>query len=166
MRAPPPQASFRILFVIMGALAALALAGCAGLAPRDPVRMHVVGLEPLPGKGMEIRFTVKLRVQNPNESAVDYDGIALELELNGRPFATGVSDQRGSVPRFGETVIDVPVSVSTLSLVRQIFGAVNDAPRDNIPYVLRGKLAGGAFGVATFSESGTLSAPGTGKPEK
>jgi len=30
--------------------------------------------------------------------------VALDLELNGKPFASGVSDQRGTVSRFSETV--------------------------------------------------------------
>ncbi|MBP8175788.1 MAG: Water stress and hypersensitive response domain-containing protein, partial [Sphaerotilus sp.] len=52
------------LFVLF--LASLMLAGCASLAYREPVRINVVGLEPIPGEGMEMRFKVKLRVQNPN----------------------------------------------------------------------------------------------------
>ena len=100
------------LFVLF--LASLMLAGCASLAYREPVRINVVGLEPIPGEGMEMRFKVKLRVQNPNETAIDFDGLALDLDLNGRPFASGVSDRAGSVARFGEALIEIPVSVSAI----------------------------------------------------
>ena len=155
-----------LLFLAISALLTLVLGGCAGLAARDPIRMHVVGLEPLEGKSLEMRFNVQLRLQNPNETAIDYDGISLELELNGKPFATGVSDQKGSVPRFSESVIGVAVSVSALSAARQVLGAVMGGPVDNIPYVLRGKLAGGVLGVTTFSETGTLSLPASAKTEK
>jgi hypothetical protein len=85
-----------------------------GLGRRDPVRVNLVGLEPLQGEGFELRFAVRLRVQNPNDSAIDYDGVALELDVNDKSFATGVSDSKGSVPRFGETVISVPVTVSAI----------------------------------------------------
>ena len=44
------------LFVLF--LASLMLAGCASLAYREPVRINVVGLEPIPGEGMEMRFKV------------------------------------------------------------------------------------------------------------
>jgi LEA14-like dessication related protein len=42
---------------------------------------------------MEVRFAVKIRVQNPNGTNVNYNGVALDLEINGQPFASGVSDQ-------------------------------------------------------------------------
>ncbi len=104
-----------------GALAiGCVLAGCAGLGLSEPVQVNVVGIEPLPGEGMEVRMAVKLRVQNPNDAALEFDGISMTLDVHGSTFATGVSDARGSVPRFGETVITVPVSVSALAAVRQV----------------------------------------------
>jgi len=154
MRARSFRASFRILLLAISALLTLAMSGCAGLGGRDRIRMHVVDLEPLQGQGLEMRFKVKLRLQNPNETAIEYDGIALELELNGKPFATGVSAQKGSVPRFGETVIGIPVTVSAFSAARQVLDLVRDGPLDNVSYVLRGKLAGGLAGGVTFTEMG------------
>lgn len=147
------------LFVLF--LASLMLAGCASLAYREPVRINVVGLEPIPGEGMEMRFKVKLRVQNPNETAIDFDGLALDLDLNGRPFATGVSDGAGSVPRFGETLIEIPVSVSAIAVVRQALGVIEGADdgKAEVPYALRGRLAGGLLGGMRFSDSGTLKLP-------
>ncbi|MDX3905862.1 MAG: LEA type 2 family protein [Pigmentiphaga sp.] len=142
------------------ALFALAAAGCAHLPGRDPLEVQVAGIEPLQGEGLEMRLAVKLRVQNPNDSVVDYDGAALELELNGRRFATGVSSERGSVPRFGETVLTVPVSVSAFNAIRQALGMADSARLDDIPYVVRGKLSGGVFGTTRFSDEGTLSLPG------
>jgi LEA14-like dessication related protein len=71
----------------------------------------VAGVEPIPGEGLEMRFNVKLRIQNPNDAPIEYNGVSLELDLNGQSFASGVSDQSGTVPRFGETVIDVPLTV-------------------------------------------------------
>lgn len=166
MRARSFRASSSFLYLAVSALLALALAGCAGMQFREPVRVNVVDLEPLPGQGLEIRFNVKLRVQNPNETSIDYDGLALELELNGKPFATGVSDRKGSVPRFGDAVIVIPVSVPAVSAVRQVLGLMNDARLDNVPYVLRGKLAGGPLGAITFTDAGTLRLPEIGGMER
>lgn len=141
----------------------LALGGCAGLPVHDPVRINVVGIEPLAGQGLEMRFNIKLRLQNPNDTVIEYDGVALELELNDQTFATGVSDRRGSIPRFGESVLSVPVTVSALAAVRQALGLAEGAALDNLPYVLRGKLAGGMFGTMRFTEKGTLSLPRSGR---
>ena len=145
------------LFVLF--LASLMLAGCASLAYREPVRINVVGLEPIPGEGMEMRFKVKLRVQNPNETAIDFDGLALDLDLNGRPFASGVSDHSGSVARFGEALIEIPVSVSAIAVVRQALGVIEGDGKAEVPYALRGRLAGGLLGGMRFSDSGTLKLP-------
>ncbi|MGP6419741.1 LEA type 2 family protein [Pseudomonas putida] len=137
----------------------LSLSACALFPNRDPVNINVVGLEPLPSQDLEVRFAIKLRVQNPNETAIDYNGIALDLEVNGRPLASGVSDQVGSIPRFSETVVSVPVSVSAFSVLRQTLGLSQTQTLDNLPYVLRGKLAGGVFGTMRFVDSGKLSLP-------
>ena len=147
------------LFLVL--LVSLSLAGCASLAYREPVRINVVGLEPIPGEGMEMRFKVKLRVQNPNETAIDFDGLALDLDLNGRPFASGVSDHSGSVARFGEALIEIPVSVSAIAVVRQALGVIEgaDDAKAEVPYALRGRLAGGLLGGMRFSDSGTLKLP-------
>jgi|HigsolmetaGSP12D_1036236.scaffolds.fasta_scaffold01507_6 Conserved secreted protein len=137
-----------------------AIGGCAALSARSPLNVQVAGVDPLEGQGLEVRLAVKLRVQNPNETAVDYDGIALELDLNGKRFASGVSSERGSIPRFGEAVLTVPVSVSALSAIRQALGMADTARLDDIPYVIRGKLSGGVFGTTRFVDEGSLSLPG------
>lgn len=133
--------------------------GCASLAQRDPVRINVVGIAPLPGQGMEMRLAVKLRVQNPNDDAIEFDGVALELEVNDKLFAAGVSASKGSVPRFGEVVLEVPVSVSAMAVVRQALGMIEGKPASTVPYVLRGRLGGGLLGGRRFSSSGTLELP-------
>jgi late embryogenesis abundant protein len=149
------------LFVLAfcGVLAASTLDGCAGLLGGDPLRVSVAGIEPLPGEGLEMRFNLKLRVQNPNDSAVTFDGIALDLELNGRPFASGVSDQSGSVPRFGETVVNVPLTVPAFAAVRQALGLASAAQSGQLPYRLHGKLAGGLTGTTRFTDQGMLTLP-------
>ena len=137
----------------------LGLAACSSLIPRDPPRIDLAGLEPLPGLGLEMRFMALLRIQNPNESALDYDGIALDLALNGAPLASGVSDQQGQVPAFGEALLRVPVTLSAFSAMRQVWAAANQKPGQPVPYELSGKLANGLFGSQRFNVSGTLDWP-------
>lgn len=139
----------------------LVLSGCSAFSQRDPLNVQVAGIQPLPGEGLELRMNVKLRIQNPNDMALDYNGVALDLEVNGRRLASGVSDARGSVPRFGETVLSVPVTVSAFSAARQALGLAEHIGLDEVPYVLRGKLAGGLFGTQRFVEKGTLELPDT-----
>ncbi len=141
------------------ALAALSLAGCASLAPLDPPQVTIGGVEALPGEGLELRMLVKLRVQNPNDSPIDYDGVFIKLEVQGRTFATGVSDESGSVPRFGEAVISVPVTVSAFRMARQMMGMLDGKPIDKIRYDMSGKLSGAGFSTVRFQSQGEFALP-------
>lgn len=151
-----PSHPFRLFFA---SLLILTLSACALFPNRDPLNINVVGIEPLPGQGLEVRMAVKLRLQNPNETAIEYTGVALDLDVNGKLLASGVSDQQGTIGRFSEGVLVVPVSVSAFAALRQAVGLTQTQSLDNLPYTLRGKLAGGLFGTMRFSDSGTLSLP-------
>jgi len=109
------------------------LSGCATLSGSDAPNVRVVGMEPLPSEGLEVRFALKLRVQNPNESALMYDGMSVNLDLDGRGLASGVSDSAGEIPRFGEALLTVPVSISAFSAIRQLLArAGNSQSTDNL----------------------------------
>lgn len=135
------------------------LSGCATFAVNDPLRISVAGMEPLEGKGMEARFAVQLRVQNHGDKPLDYDGVALDLDLRGMSFASGVSDQRGTIPRYGETIITVPVTVPATAIIRHVFGfATGDQTR--VDYRLRGQLGGAGFGGGrNFDSQGEITLP-------
>ncbi|SEI16151.1 LEA type 2 family protein [Pseudomonas asplenii] len=138
----------------------LTLSACALFSNRDPLNISVVGIEPLPSQDMEVRFAVTLRVQNTNETAIAYNGVALDLEVNDQPLASGVSNQQGTLQRFSETTLTVPVSVSAFSMLRQTLGLSQARSLDGLPYVLHGKLAGGPFGTMRFVERGRLDLTG------
>lgn len=147
------------LRVGLGLLLALSLSACALLQGRDPLTISVIGIEPLPGQELELRMAVKMRVQNPNESPIDYNGIALNLEVNGQPLAAGVSDQQGHIGRYDEAVIVVPVSITAFSFLRQAYGLGTVDSLKGLPYKLRGKLAGGLLGTVRFTDEGKLDLP-------
>lgn len=140
--------------LLLGACALLA--GCAALSARDPLKVDVAGIEPLPGEGLELRLGIKLRIQNPNDVALSFDGAALDLEVDGRTLASGVTDRGGTVPRFGETVVTIPVTLSAWSALRQAMRMADGSARESLPVVLRGKLAGGPFGTTRFAKDATL----------
>jgi len=136
------------------------IAGCATLTgQRDPVQVQVVGVEPLEGEGLELRFMCKLRVQNPNDAPIEYDGIYVALEVRGSVFATGLSDTVGTVPRFGEVVLSVPISVSALRIARQAIGIYMSNDRSRIEYVLKGKISGPTFSAVRFESRGEMTLP-------
>ena len=134
------------------------LAACANLPQREPVQVYVVGIEPLPGQGLELRMMVKLRVQNPNDAPIAYDGVSIAMDVEGRTFASGVSDAAGSVPRFGESVLNVPVSISALRVARGAAGILSSNP-EKLDYELKGKLAGPLFKSIRFTSKGEVALP-------
>lgn len=138
------------------ALVGLGLAGCAGLPSGDPLQVTVAGIEPLQGEGLELRMLVKLRVQNPNDAPIDFNGAYVKLEVLGKTFATGVSDEVGTVPRFGEAVIAVPVTVSVIRMARYALGMLDGQPIEKVTYEMSGKLNRSAFSAARFSASGEI----------
>ena len=144
---------------VVMALCALALGACASMPGRDPLQVTVAGIESLPGEGMELRMLVKLRVQNPNQAPIDFSGVYVELDVQGKTFATGVSSEAGTVPAYGEAVIAVPVAVSVLRMVRQVIGVLDGQPVETIRYEMSGKLSGGAFSTWRFRSSGEFDLP-------
>jgi LEA14-like dessication related protein len=147
----------RRLFLL--AVAVLAMTGCASMPHKDPLQVSVAGVEGLPGEGMEIRMLVMLRVQNPNEAPIEFSGVYVEFDVLDKTFASGVSNESGTVPRFGETVVAVPVTVSALRMVRQVIGILDGQPVDQIRYRMSGKLNGGVFNTHRFESNGEFELP-------
>lgn len=151
----------RRLIPIIALAFSLLAAGCATLQGRDPLQVTVAGIEPLQGQGLELRMLVKLRVQNPNDAPVDYNGVAVEMKVQGKTFATGVSDAGGNVPRFGEAIISVPVSISAFRMARQAVDMIQRGGKGTITYDMTGKLNGSAFKSMRFRTQGEFDLPTT-----
>ena len=156
-----------------GAIAVLA--GCAAFSSLDAPKVTVAGLSPLPSEGLELRFALKLRVQNPNDLPIEFDGVAVDLDIDGRGLASGVASERGQVPRYGEQVITVPVSISAFSALRQMLSRISAGAHANlgdgvVTYALSGKFGspGGGPGALRFTDKGEMNlfAPMDGPVER
>ena len=135
-------------------------AGFAGLTGQYAPRVYLAGIDSLPGEGLELRFMLKLRIQNPSDADLRYDGVWVELELRGQSLASGGAPVSGVVPRFGETVVMVPVTASGLSMARQAIGVLRSSQEVNglgiVSYALRGRLGGTGLGGGGFESSGEI----------
>jgi len=136
------------------------LSGCATLSGLSAPRVNLAGIESLPGEGLELRFMLKLRVQNPGDADLSYDGVWAEVELRGQPLASGGAPVKGVVPRFGETVLMVPVTASGLSIARQVISLIRSSSESKgvgvVSYALRGRLGGTGLGGGRFESSGEI----------
>lgn len=147
--------------ILSAAIVALVLSGCATYPHREPIEAYVADIEPLAGEGLEVRMLVKLRIQNPNDVPLEFNGVSMQMNVQGRPFATGVSEVSGVVPRFGETVVAVPVSLSVFGMARRAVDVIADTyRRGKLTYELTGKLAGVAdAGSVGFESDGEFVLP-------
>lgn len=150
--------SRRALLVLL-AFGVLLSGGCAALRFREPVQVLLAGVEPLQGEGLELRMLVKLRIQNPNDVPLDFNGVSVQMDVQGKRFATGVSDAGGSIPRFGEAIVEVPVSVSVFDIARQAIGVMTHEYRGPLAYEMTGTLAGPAFNSVDFTSKGEFTLP-------
>jgi LEA14-like dessication related protein len=136
-----------IRHILAISVALLALAACSTLDARDPLQVMVASIEPMQekGDGMEMRLLVTLRVQNPNPTEISWDGAYVKVEVQDRTFATGVSDAGGTLPGFSEALVEVPVTIPMLRMVRHFIGMAGDAPPEQVHYAMSGKLGGHRF---------------------
>ncbi|HWU41292.1 MAG TPA: LEA type 2 family protein, partial [Candidatus Acidoferrum sp.] len=117
----------------------LSLSACASWEQREPLNVTVADITPLDVNLLEQRYAVKVRLLNPNDTEIAFDGVVFSLEINDKPFAKGVSDRGGTIPRFGEAVIDLQV-VSGLQNILQQIAEIQKGDRAGFTYHIKGRL--------------------------
>lgn len=150
---------FGLLFLLLVGL----LSSCATLDPNtERVKVTIASITPLESTLMEQRFMVKLRIQNRSQKPMTIDGMSFDLELNGKDFASGVSNQRVTAPAYGEAMLDIKASSTIFGVIRQI-RSVQELNGKPFLYDISGALnSPDSFFTVRFRESGEidLSIPG------
>ncbi len=106
------------------ALAALILSACAGagLGERElepplvtlaDIQLHGAGL-------LEQRLGLVLRIRNPNPVDLPLDGLTVRLDIDGEPFATGISNEDVTVGALAEETVTVDAVSATTVLLNQL----------------------------------------------
>jgi len=114
----------RFSFLVLALAAASLLAGCAHLLGRSEApRVNIANIVPKDVKLFEQVFTLDLRVMNPSDREIAIRGVVFDLEVNGQPFARGVSNQTVTVGPFASQVLQVEAVTTLASLLRQIIQA-------------------------------------------
>lgn len=138
---------------------AVFLSGCAGLGtPSEAPRISLSNIQMLETSGMESAFLVQLRVQNPNDVELDIRGVDCDVEINGKPFAYGISNAQVKIPALGSDTVPVKVYTSVIEIFR---GLINLPGRDDLSYQVKGKVRTGGGGLMPstlpFDSQGAIS---------
>jgi LEA14-like dessication related protein len=118
--------------LLLSTLSAL-LACCAALTLGTSPSVTISELTVASASVLERQYDVTLRIQNPNPSAPDIDGVVFEVELNGHPFAKGVGGQSVTVPRFGSEFMRVE-AISTLAGILKQIGELSSGQQSSLRY--------------------------------
>lgn len=137
-----------------------AAAGCATLSGLEAPRVSVSNITPQDMTLFEQKFLVTLRIQNPNDVPLGVKGMTFNLDLNGKSFASGLSNQQVTVPRFGSELVEVEVFSGLTGILRQFQTFAAGAP-PKFTYRLRGKayLDQPAAFTLPFDEQGEIELP-------
>jgi LEA14-like dessication related protein len=116
----------------------LVIGGCAGVGKQlDPPRISLANIRVQEVTGLETAFQIQLRVFNANDVDLKVKGIKVELEINGQPFATGVSNTPAEIPSFGTELVTVTVYSSVIKMIKSVYGLKES---EELKYRLSGKL--------------------------
>jgi LEA14-like dessication related protein len=119
-------------------LALSAIAGCAGVGQQlDPPRISLANIRVQEVNGLETAFEIQVRVFNANDIDLKVNGISAELEINGQPFATGVSNTPVDIPSYGTELATITVYSSVIKMFKSVYGL---KASEDLEYRLNGKV--------------------------
>ena len=119
-------------------VASLAIAGCAGIGKQlEPPRVSLANIRAEEISGLETAFEVQMRVFNANDVDLKVTGIKAELDINGQPFATGVSNAPVEIPSYGTELVTVTVYSSVIKMFKSVYGLKGS---EELKYRLNGKI--------------------------
>jgi LEA14-like dessication related protein len=121
------------------------VSGCASLFwMGEKPHVDIVNVTPKEMRLLEQTFLLELRIQNPTETDLDINGMSFELEINGQPFARGVSNQSLKVERLSTKVVQVEAYTGLTSILRQLSEARKGSYASGFKYRLKGSIHTGA----------------------
>lgn len=136
-------------------LLATLLWGCAILPPgAEPLQVTLSDVRLVDATLLEQTYRLRLRLNNPNPFDVDIVGLQYTLEMNGRDFASGVSNQQLTVPQLGSAQVDVDAVSSLAGIYRQIIALQQS--KDTLTYRMRGALYVQGGGKLSFDQHGEV----------
>ena len=122
-------------------------------------RINIANIMPREIKLFEQVFDLELRIQNPNDTPLAVNGMAFELELNDKRFATGVSNQDLVIDRLSSDVVHVEAITTLVGFLRQV-AEYQQTKDPRVTYRIKGSIYSGSPGIKLpFDDSGEIKIP-------
>lgn len=116
------------------------LSGCAtmNLDYEEP-SVELVSFKALPTNGFEQNFEIGLKLTNPNNFELPFNGISYQLNVAGETLAHGVAADIPTAEAYGESRFVVPISTSLMGGIKVIRALMYSQGQD-VSYQLKAKL--------------------------
>jgi len=150
----------RLSCYVCAMILVFSFAGCTwmGTSMERP-RINIANVTPTEIKLFEQLFDLELRIQNPNDSPLVINGLSFELEINEKPFASGLSDQNVTIGRFNSEIVHVKAITSLWSFLRQV-AELQRTGMPRVSYRIRGAIYAGPSGIKLrFDDAGEIQIP-------
>ena len=133
------------------------LSSCATLGNQQPqFKVLITSMTPLESTLMEQRYLVKLRIQNRSDQPLTIDGMSFDLKVNGKAFASGVSNQQVIAEAYGEAMLEAKASSTLFGMLRQL-QSMQESGSPAFQYEISGNLrTPESFFSLPFRESGEI----------
>jgi LEA14-like dessication related protein len=119
--------------------------GCASLqADYDEPVVTVTSFRAVPAEGAALSFEIGLRVVNPNSEALELQGIAYTISLEGHKLITGVGKDLPVLEGYSEETFTLQASASMFQTIQLVSDLMRE-PKESLQYDLETKLDVGTF---------------------
>jgi len=101
--------------------------------------VELISFKALPASGFEQNFEIGLKLTNPNNFDLPFNGISYQLSVAGEELAHGVASNIPTAKAYGESRFVVPISASLFGGFKVIKALMSKQGKD-ISYQLKAKL--------------------------
>lgn len=118
------------------------LTACATILPSaKPPQINLISIKPLAAEGLEQRFSLTLKVTNPNDHSLAIKGMSYALRVEGFNLVSGVASGLPEIPAYDTKVIEIEAATNLINGMRFIQQLVtNQNLKDSLSYSLEADI--------------------------
>lgn len=128
------------------------MAGCASITPDEDFDVSLVNVSSGEVQPWETTLVFTVRLQNAKPNPVTITGAAHKIYLDGTYIGQGLSNEKVTIPRLGDTTEQVTVRIKNFTLARKLYEA---SQNQKISYEVRSALYSGG-GTIRARNDGSL----------